>query len=211
MTHVPEIPIRAATRLARAPAPFAARWSVLKGACAAACIAATSLPAHAATLKENFDAALPAWESRWFGKYSDAINYCAVHYCLVDGDWVDPSNTVRGIAGSGIVLSSDSGISSFPITITFDPTFGAAIRAMTVDAAVYVDSMFSAWDASGNLVFSKVLVVDDYKDIPTSHYQTLRFKAPHGVARFSFSGPADGNTVIDNIAVQVSEHAAAAP
>ena len=209
MTHVPKNPLRGATRLERTSTPLATHWSVLKGACAAACIAAASLPAHAATLKENFDAALPAWESRWFGQHSNAINYCAVHYCLVDGDWVDPSNTVRGIAGSGIVLSSEGEFSSFPVAVTFDPKFGAAIRAMTIDAAVYVDSMFSAWDASGNLVFSKTLVVDDYRDIPTSRYQTLRFKAPHGVASFSFSGPADGNTVIDNIAVEVSEHAAA--
>lgn len=181
----------------------AARPAAARLACLAACALAPVLSAHAATLKENFNAAFPAWESRWFGKNSNAVNWCGVNWCPVDNILVPPDDTVRGIAGSGMVLTSAGGIPSFPITISFTPEFGATIRAMTIGAAVYVDSVFSAWDADGNLVYSKVVKVDDYRDVPTSRYQTLRFKAPAGIARFSFSGPADGNTVIDDIAVDV--------
>jgi hypothetical protein len=185
--------------------PITARSVLFKLSCIAALAVGTSLSAQAATLKENFNAAFPAWESGWFGKYSNATNYCAANYCLVNGVPVDPNDTVRGIAGSGLVLSSDGAWSSFPITINFDPAFGATIKAMSIDVAAYVDSTFSAWDAGGTLIYTKVLRVDSYKDIPTSHYQTLQFKSDNGVSSFSFSGPADGNTVIDNIAVKTTK------
>jgi len=173
-------------------------------ACAAACSFGACLPAHAAILKENFDAAFPAWESRWFARVSDASNYCTTNWCLVDGIPTEPSNTVRGIAGSGLCLSSVGGWSSFPITITFIPEFAATIEAMKIDVADYVDATFSAWDVNGNLVYTKQLRVDDYRDIPTSHYQTLRFRSAAGVSHFTISGPSNGNTVVDNIVVKTS-------
>jgi len=185
--------------------PTTIRTAVFKLACLAACAFGPALSAHAATKTEDFNADFPAWESGWFGKHSNASNHCAANYCLVDDDWADPSNTVRGMAGSGLVLSSDGGWSSSPITINFDPAFGATLKAMQIDVAVYVESTFSAWDSNGNPVYSKVLRVDSYKDVPTSRYQTLHFKSATGIAGFSFSGPADGNTVIDNITVKTTK------
>jgi len=185
--------------------PFSARTTFFKLSCLAVFAFGSSISAHAANLTEDFNADLPAWESGWFGQHSNASNYCADNYCLVNGDWADPSNTVRGMAGSGLVLSSDGGWSSSPITINFDPAFGATIKSMKIDAAVYVESTFTAWDASGTVVYKKVLRVDDYRDIPTSQYQKLHFKSATGVAGFSFSGFADGNTVIDNVIVKTKK------
>ena len=88
--------------------PFSARTTLFKLSCLAVFAFGSSISAHAATLTEDFNADLPAWESGWFGQHSNASNYCADNYCLVNGDWADPSNTVRGMAGSGLVLSSDA-------------------------------------------------------------------------------------------------------
>ena len=173
--------------------------TLIKCSHAAAWLLGASLSVQAAVLKEDFNAPFPAWESGWFATHSDAINGCTVSYCLVGGVPVPPGPDVRGNAGDGMWLSSDGGIPSFPITITFDPSFAASLVLFKLDVAVYVESTLQAWDTSGNLVFSRGLRVDSYKDIPTSRYQTLLIRSPGGISSFSLSGFADGNTVIDNL------------
>ena len=177
----------------------ATRATLLKLSCGAALALGASLAAQAAVLKENFNAAFPAWESGWFAANSDAINHCTVNYCLVDGEPTAPGPAVRGDSGSGMWLSSENGYSSSPITITFEPTFGASLKALKLDVSAYVQSTLQAWDMKGNLIFSRKLKVNIYTDIPTSQYQKVLIRSSKGIASFSFSGYADGNTVIDNV------------
>lgn len=175
------------------------RSSLVKLVGLAALAFGASAGAQAAVLKENFNAAFPAWESGWFATYTDAANSCATTWCLVDGDPVPPNPAVRGNAGSGMWLSSDGGFSSSPITITFDPAFGAALKAFKFDVSAYVESSVQAWDMAGTLIYARKLKINDYHDIPTSNYQKVLIRSTTGIARFTITGYANGNTVIDNV------------
>jgi hypothetical protein len=168
-------------------------------AVAGAALLGGALSAHAATLTENFNAPFPAWESGWFGTESDATNVCAVTYCLVGGIPVPPDPAVRGNAGDGLWLSSEHGFSSSPLTITFDPMFGASLTSFKLDTVTYVESTLQAWDMSGRLIFSKDLRVHDYRDVPPTRYQSFTIASTDGISSFTFTGPADGNTIVDNL------------
>lgn len=193
--------------------PAFLRSAFVKLACASVCalslgsaLAATPA-ARPAVQKENFNAAFPAWESGWFAANSNAINVCAVWYCLVGDTLADPDPAVRGNAGSGIWLGSEDRISSFPLTITFEPAFAAQLVAFKMDVAIYVRSTLRAWDVNGRLIYSHELGEQDWQDVPPTSYQHVVIRSNNGISKFTFSGTASDNTVVDNL-VAVTKPAA---
>jgi len=156
--------------------------------------------ASAATLTEDFNAPFPAWESAWFGTLSDAHNYCEFSYCVND-NWIPmpPSVENRGRNPDGLWLVGPSGYSSAPITITFDSGFGASLVSFKIDVAGYVETTLSAWDKNGAQIFAAPVELTYGATSAPGVYSSYTITSTNGIGGFAFSGPAAGNTSIDNL------------
>jgi PEP-CTERM motif len=151
--------------------------------------------AHAATFTEDFNEDFPAWESGWFGVNSDAKNWsCALPFsdCSRRGGNVD-----------GLYLLGENGSTGGPITVTFEASFGANLTSFKIDVAGVTPTRLTALDSAGSPIFGQdVELTFGAEDIPT-RYASYTITSTTGIASFSFSGSAAGNTSIDNLVATV--------
>lgn len=168
----------------------------------ACCALAATLNAHATTYTENFDAPFPAWQSGWFGTMSNAQNYCATNYCWIGDTWaIGPtvSGQYGGIGSGGMWLGNTNNNPFTPVQVTFDATFGASLSSLSFDIDSYVDSSLLAFDSNGQQIFSQVLDVHDYHDVPPTTWQHFTITSTTGISSFEITGMTLGNVIIDNV------------
>ena len=151
--------------------------------------------AQAATYTEGFDQPFAGWESRWFGTQSNAFNY------YVSETPSNPDPSYQGAPDvTGLWLSDgDSyrdGGDYGQIHISFDKAFGALLTSFSMDVA----TALVFFDIDGMQIDSFLVPVS-----PTSVYWTptgynnVSVTSANGIGGFSFTGFAQGNTIVDNL------------
>jgi PEP-CTERM motif len=166
----------------------------INNAIATCLLAATSLgSAQAATFTENFDEPFTAWESGWFGTLSDAKNYacfnglgCDSRANNPDGLWVAGTEGDRG-----------------SIVVTFDSALAAAMNAFKLDVAGFSATRLTAVDKDGAVIFDEAVTLTSGAFEDPGRYATYTITSTNGIGGFGFSGPAAGNTSIDNLVATV--------
>lgn len=146
-------------------------------------------PGQAATYTEGFEGDFPAWESGWFGKESNARNFnCA-------GE-LGCSN--RGNNPDGLWIYSTSG-SRRSVTVRFESAFAASLSSFSIDVAAGFPTSLTATDKDGALIFDEAVSSTSGWESDPGIYTTYRITSSNGIGSFTFSGPAAGNTSIDNL------------
>jgi hypothetical protein len=147
--------------------------------------------AQADTLTEDFEAAFPAWESGWFGANSDANNfYCNARNC-----------NERGNNPDGLWLAAVPNSSS--IMVTFAPSLAAGLTAFKLDVAAFSETQLTALDPNGAVIFDQAVTLTRGAFSDPGVYASYTITSTTGIASFSFSGAAAGNTSIDNLVATV--------
>ena len=152
----------------------------------------TSVTASSAVLTEDFENRFPAWESDWFGAYSNAFNFYCARPCASRGNNPD-GLWLGGTAGPGLVA---------PIEVVFDAGFGSTIASLAIDVAGYVPTNLYAYDMANALIFDQAIVLTFGAETDPGVYTNYVINSANGISRFGFSsGSSSGNTSIDNLVV----------
>ncbi|WP_457419611.1 PEP-CTERM sorting domain-containing protein [Roseateles sp. P5_E7] len=147
------------------------------------------IPGQAATYTEGFEGDFPAWETSWFGTVSDARNFnCA-------GE-LGCSN--RGNNPDGLWIFSTSG-SRRSVTVRFESGFAASLVSFSIDVATAFPTSLTATDKDGALIFDKTVSSTSGWESDPGIYTTYHITSSNGIGSFTFSGPAAGNTSVDNL------------
>ena len=148
----------------------------------------TSVTASSAVLTEDFESRFPAWESEWFGAYSNANNYYCARPCAERGNNPD-----------GLWLR---GTSQGTIEVVFDAGFGSTIASLAIDVAGYVPTNLYAYDMANALIFDQAIALTFGAETDPGVYANYVINSANGISRFGFSpGFSAGNTSIDNLVV----------
>jgi hypothetical protein len=153
--------------------------------------------AQALTFTEDFEAPFPDWESGWFGVNSDARNV----YCNGASGCAFRGNNPDGIWIGNTVVSSNP---PSPVTVSFDPAFGARILSFSLDIATYTDTMLTVYDVNDSVIFSQSVSQTYGAWTDPGTYSNYTIASANGISSFAFSGAATGNTSIDNLVVEAS-------
>jgi hypothetical protein len=128
------------------------------------------------------------WESRWLGTNSDLTNiYCGG----------SRGCTNRGNAPLALWPWGNNPL----VLINFSNAFGATIQQLSVGVGSFGGGSLVAYDMSNNQIYNQVLTYDPvYND-----GLTYVINSSNGIKSWGFSGGSvEGNTNIDNVAVNVT-------
>jgi len=152
----------------------------------------TSVTASSAVLTEDFENRFPAWESDWFGAYSNAFNFYCARPCASRGNNPD-GLWLGGTAGPGLVA---------PIEVVFDAGFGSTIASLAIDVAGYAPTNLYAYDMANVLIFDQSIVLTFGAFTDPGVYANYVINSANGISRFGFSSvSSSGFTSIDNVVV----------
>lgn len=153
-----------------------------------------SMTANANTvLTEDFEGTFPAWKTNWFGANSNATNV----YCSVTG-----TCNARGNNPDGLWIATTTQTSG-QADVVFNQIFGASLTSFSLDVAGYVSTTLTAYDINGSEIFRQAVAQIRGAYTDPGVYARYTINSINGIAGFSFSGDAIGNTSIDNlVAVQ---------
>lgn len=159
---------------------------LLKSGVVLALVCASS--SNAAVLTEKFEAPFPAWESDWFGANSTARN------CYGAGEG-------RGNNPDGLWIASDNSgrCNGEPFTVSFSAPFAASLTSFFMDVAAYAPTTLTIFDKSGATLFNTNVTLTAGAGTDPGNYVRYGTTSNNGIGGFSFSGPANGNTSIDNL------------
>jgi hypothetical protein len=172
----------------------------LKSNLIAACmlaIAGAAGQAQALTFTEEFEAQFPEWESGWFGVNSDARNV----YCDGASGCAFRGNNPDGLWIGNTTVSSNP---PSPVTVTFNPVFGAQILSFSLDVAVHTDTILTVYDMDNSVIFNQSVSQTYGAWVDPGTYANYTITSVNGISSFAFDGAATGNTSIDNLVVEAS-------
>jgi len=160
-----------------------------KTAILSAFVLAAPAVASAQVFTEDFNAPGAAWESAWFGQFTNANNfYCNARGCANRGNepqalWLaDLSSNPQSVG---------------PVHVTFtNLPFATGLTSLSMDFGPFVNSNLLAWDMSNNLIYNQPLIV-------TGSYSTANtytITSANGISAFELDGgSSSGNIWVDNI------------
>jgi len=171
---------------------------LIRAALAAAALFAAPA-AQGQTLTEGFDP-FAGWQTRWFGAQSNAANY----YTSEFGDPVD----YQGAPDVGGLWLSDGDSYRDPgdyqsIAIRFADGFAAQLTGLSLDVASAVSGVqLSFFDRAGNALATSAVVQSADSSLYGTPlgYSRYAVTSANGIGGFSFTSPAQGNLIVDNIA-----------
>lgn len=105
----------------------------------------------------------------------------------------------RGNNPDGPWLLGVGGTQGGPITVTFDAGFGNGLTSFKLDVAGHLQTRLTAVDADGVVIFDEEVQLTAGAYTNPGVYASYTITSTTGIASFSFSGGAAGNTSIDNL------------
>ena len=161
----------------------------LRTALLSALVLAAPAVSSAQVFVEDFNAPGAAWESGWFGQFTDANNY----YCNARG-CASRGNEPQALWLANPSASANS-VAAVHVTFTNLP-FATGLTSLTLDFGAFTSSNLLAWDMSNNLIYNQPLNVQGSYTTGT----TYTISSSTGISAFELdSGNSSGNIWVDNI------------